>query len=90
MFTVIEQFEKFWDGHVKSTEPNLVVFILGLLAAIVGPSIIGETDKAKVTKAQVHQNTAAQGFNQNSAGLINKPPTKMPANGTYTKTSRSL
>ena len=45
---------------------------------------------APVTKAQVYQNTAAQGFNQNSAGLVNKPPTKMPANGTYTKTSRSL
>ncbi len=51
-----------------------------------GDSII----PAPVSRAQVYQNTAAIGFNQNSAGLINRPPTKMAEAGKYTRTSRSF
>lgn len=43
-----------------------------------------------VSRAQVYQNASASAFNQNGAGLINRPPTKMPSQGNYTKVSRSL
>jgi len=45
---------------------------------------------APVSRAQVYQNTAATGFNQNSAGLVNRPPTKLAEQGKYTRTSRSF
>jgi len=51
-----------------------------------GDSII----PAPVSRAQVYQNTAATGFNQNSAGLVNRPPTKLAEAGKYTRTSRSF
>ena len=43
-----------------------------------------------LSRAQVYQNSAALCFNQNTAGLINRPPTKIPVAGNYTKVSRSL
>ncbi len=43
-----------------------------------------------VSRAQVYQNASASAFNQNGAGLINRPPTKIPSQGNYTKVSRSL
>lgn len=45
---------------------------------------------APVSKAQVYQTSSAVGFNQNNAGLINRPPTKVPLQGQFTKTSRSF
>ena len=45
---------------------------------------------APVSNAQVYQTSSAIGFNQNTAGIINKPPTKVPLQGQFTKTSRSF
>lgn len=45
---------------------------------------------APVSRAQVYQSSAATAFNQNTAGLVNRPPTKIPSAGKYTKVSRSL
>ena len=43
-----------------------------------------------LSRAQVYQNSSATAFNQNGAGLINRPPTKIPNQGNYTKVSRRL
>jgi hypothetical protein len=43
-----------------------------------------------ISRAQVYQNSSALSFNQNGAGLINRPPTTIPSQGNYTKVSRSL
>jgi len=55
-------------------------------ATFMGDTII----PSPVSRAQVYQNSAATSFNQNTAGLINQPPTKIPVAGNYTKVSRSL
>lgn len=43
-----------------------------------------------LSNAQVQQHSSAISFNQNNVGLINRPPTKIPAAGKFTKTSRSF
>lgn len=43
-----------------------------------------------ISNAQVQQHSSALSFNQNTAGIINRPPTKVPLNGKFTKTSRSF
>jgi hypothetical protein len=55
-------------------------------ATFMGDTII----PSPVSRAQVYQSSAATAFNQNTAGLVNRPPTKIPDAGKYTKVSRSL
>jgi len=55
-------------------------------ATFMGDTVI----PSPVSRAQVYQNSSALSFNQNGAGLINRPPTKIPNQGNYTKVSRSL
>ena len=54
-------------------------------------TFMGDTGiPSPLSRAQVYQNSSASAFNQNGAGLINRPPTKIPNQGKYTKVSRSL